>query len=135
MLDASRATAPPHLLIVEDEANIRDLVCLHLDSEGYHCLGVANGGDASHLLQARPFSLVVLDVMLPGKSGLQLCREVRTGDVNRSVPILMLTARAEEADKLAGFQEGADDYLTKPFSMLELSARVGALLRRTQPLP
>jgi DNA-binding response OmpR family regulator len=72
--------------------------------------------------------------MLPGMNGRQLCREVRAGGVNADVPILMLTARAEELDKLAGFQDGADDYLTKPFSMLELSARVAALLRRTQRL-
>ena len=124
-----------HLLIVEDEANIRDLVCLHLESEGYECLGASDGLEAFHLLQTRPFDAVVLDVMLPGMSGLTLCRNVRSGHANREVPILFLTARANETDKLAGFRNGADDYLTKPFSMLELSARIGALTRRTRGMP
>jgi DNA-binding response OmpR family regulator len=80
----------------------------------------------------QPFDVVVLDVMLPGINGLALCRTVRAGHVNREVPILMLTARSDEADKLAGFESGADDYLTKPFSVRELSARVTALTRRTR---
>jgi DNA-binding response OmpR family regulator len=126
------ATEPPHLLIVEDETHIRELVCGHLDSEGYRCATAANGPRALELLQSRPFALVVLDVMLPGVSGLEICRRLRSSDANRDVPILMLSARGEEADKLAGFQGGADDYLTKPFSMLELSARVAALLRRAR---
>lgn len=122
----------PRLLIVEDEANIRDLVRQHLEADGYRCVESGHGSEAMALLQAEPFSLVVLDLMLPGMSGLQLCHQLRTGRVNNDVPVLMLTARSDEADKLAGFQQGADDYLTKPFSMLELSARVAALLRRTQ---
>jgi two-component system OmpR family response regulator len=124
-----------HLLIVEDEANIRDLVCLHLESEGYDCLAAADGAEAYQLLQTRPFDAVVLDVMLPGMSGLTLCRNVRSGHANREVPILFLTARANESDKLAGFRNGGDDYLTKPFSMLELSARIGALTRRSRGTP
>jgi DNA-binding response OmpR family regulator len=123
------------LLIVEDEANIRDLVCMHLGSEGYACAAAANGRDALDLLRSRPFDLVVLDLMLPGINGLTICRTIRAGHVNREVPILMLTARREESDKLAGFNSGADDYLTKPFSMLELTARVGALTRRTRGTP
>jgi DNA-binding response OmpR family regulator len=87
------------------------------------------------VLRARPFDLVVLDLMLPGINGLTLCKTIRAGHVNREVPILMLTARREESDKLAGFNSGADDYLTKPFSMLELTARVGALTRRTRGTP
>ncbi|MDR1990647.1 MAG: response regulator transcription factor [Acidobacteriaceae bacterium] len=134
MLESPRVSGPPQLLIVEDEANIRDLVSLHLESEGYTCQSVSNGSDAFELLKADPYALVLLDVMLPGMNGLQLCREVRSGGVNANVPILMLTARGEEVDKLAGFQGGADDYLTKPFSILELSARVAALLRRTRRL-
>ena len=128
-------SAPRHLLIVEDETNIRDLVCLHLSSEGYECSGVGNGRDALDLLRTRPFDLVVLDVMLPGSNGLAVCKAIRAGHTNREVPILVLTARSEEADKLAGFGSGADDYLTKPFSMRELTARVGALTRRTRGLP
>jgi len=124
-----------HLLIVEDEANIRDLVCLHLESEGYRCRGTADGREALELLRSQPFDVVVLDVMLPGMNGLGLCRSVRAGHANRNVPILMLTARGDESDKLAGFDSGADDYLTKPFSMRELSARVAALTRRSRTLP
>jgi len=135
MQDRRTEAEPRHVLIVEDEANIRDLVCLHLESEGYRCQSTASGRDALDLLRTRPFDVVVLDVMLPGVSGLSLCRSVRSGHVNREVPILMLTARSEESDKLAGFDSGADDYLTKPFSMLELSARVGALTRRTRRIP
>jgi DNA-binding response OmpR family regulator len=124
------AAAPRRLLIVEDEANIRELVSLHLESEGYACAATPNGREALDRLQHEPFDVVVLDIMLPGMSGLELCRTIRAGQANRDVPILMLTARGDEADKLAGFNSGADDYLTKPFSMLELSARVGALTRR-----
>jgi two-component system, OmpR family, response regulator len=123
------------LLIVEDEINIRELVCLHLSAEGYECSPVSNGREALELLRARPFDLVVLDVMLPGANGFAVSRAIRSGHVNREIPILMLTARDEEADKLAGFSSGADDYLTKPFSMLELTARVGALTRRVRGMP
>src|ERR1700754_1472639 len=112
MFDRHSQAEPRQLLIVEDEANIRDLVCLHLESEGYKCLATANGRDALDLLRSRPFDVVVLDVMLPGVNGLSLCRTVRSGHVNREVPILMLTARTDESDKLAGFESGADDYLT-----------------------
>ncbi len=135
MLETHHAARVPqgrHLLIVEDEANIRELVCMHLGSEGYDCVSTGNGRDALELLRSRPFDLVVLDVMLPGINGLTVCRTIRSGHVNREVPILMLTARRDESDTLAGFNSGADDYLTKPFSMLELTARVGALTRRTR---
>ena len=123
------------LLVVEDEANIRDLVCSHLESEGHTCLAASNGAEALDLLKSQPFDVVVLDLMLPGLNGLAVCRSVRAGQANREVPILMLTARADESDKLAGFESGADDYLTKPFSIRELSARVGALTRRTRTVP
>jgi two-component system OmpR family response regulator len=132
---AQGRTPVRQLLIVEDEANIRDLVCMHLGSEGYDCAAAANGRDALDLLHSRPFDLVVLDLMLPGINGLTICKSIRSGHVNREVPILILTARRDESDKLAGFNSGADDYLTKPFSMLELTARVGALTRRTRGTP
>lgn len=118
------------LLIVEDEPNIRDLVRSHLEGEGYDCVSVADGRAALDLVHRKPFDVIVLDLMLPGQDGLSLCRAIRTESRNRDVPILMLTARREEQDKLAGFAHGADDYLTKPFSMKELSARVAALKRR-----
>jgi DNA-binding response OmpR family regulator len=118
------------VLVVEDEPNIRELVCLHLGLEGYACDGVANGQEALARTEATPFDLLVLDVMLPGLDGVSLCRAVRKGSVNRDVPILMLTARSQESDKVIGLESGADDYLTKPFGVRELVARARALLRR-----
>ena len=121
---------PPRVLVVEDEPNIRELVCLHLGLEGYACEGVADGQDALRRTEHERFDLLVLDVMIPSLDGLSLCRAVRSGTVNPDVPILMLTARVEESDKVAGLESGADDYLTKPFGVRELVARARALLRR-----
>jgi DNA-binding response OmpR family regulator len=121
------------VLVVEDEKNIRDLVCLHLQVEGFSCVPAGTGTDALDLLGREPFDLIVLDLMLPGVDGLSVCRAVRRGSVNRDVPILMLTARREEADKVVGLDSGADDYLTKPFGIRELLARVRAVMRRRAP--
>jgi DNA-binding response OmpR family regulator len=118
------------VLVVEDEKNIRDLVCLHLGVEGYTCVPAATGTEALDAVAKQPFDLIVLDLMLPGVDGLSVCRAVRRGTANRDVPILMLTARREESDKVLGLDSGADDYLTKPFGVRELLARVRALLRR-----
>ena len=123
-------TGALRVLVVEDELNIRELVCLHLGLEGYACEGVADGQAALGRTEADRFDLVVLDVMLPGLDGVSLCRAVRRGATNRDVPILMLTARGEESDKVIGLESGADDYLTKPFGVRELVARARALLRR-----
>ena len=131
-------TVPPRVLVVEDEPHIRELVCLHLGLEGYHCDGVGDGPTALQRAEATRFDLLVLDLMLPGLDGLALCRAVRNGRTNRDVPILMLTARREESDKVVGLESGADDYLTKPFGVRELVARARALLRRprlAQPEP
>ena len=118
------------VLVVEDEPNIRELVCLHLGLEGYACEGRADGQEALTLTEVERFDLLVLDVMLPGLDGVSLCRAVRRGNTNRDVPILMLTARSQESDKVIGLESGADDYLTKPFGVRELVARARALLRR-----
>jgi len=126
----SEKTVPPRVLVVEDEPNIRELVCLHLGLEGYACDGVGDGPEALKRTEAERFDLVVLDVMIPGLDGLAVCRAVRKGHTNHDVPILMLTARREESDKVAGLESGADDYLTKPFGVRELIARARALLRR-----
>jgi two-component system OmpR family response regulator/two-component system alkaline phosphatase synthesis response regulator PhoP len=120
----------PRVLVVEDERNIRELVCLHLAHEGYHCEGVADGREALARTEQQRFDLLVLDVMVPGLDGLSLTRAVRNRGLNRDVPILILTARREEADKVVGLESGADDYLTKPFGVRELVARARALLRR-----
>lgn len=124
----------PRILVVEDEPHIRELVCLHLGLEGYQCDAVGDGHTALQRAEAEHFDLLVLDVMLPGLDGLALCRAVRNGRNNRDVPILMLTARREESDKVIGLESGADDYLTKPFGVRELVARARALLRRPPKL-
>jgi two-component system OmpR family response regulator/two-component system alkaline phosphatase synthesis response regulator PhoP len=123
-------TTPPRVLVVEDEPNIRELVCLHLGLEGYSCDGLGDGREALARAEAERYDLLVLDVMIPGLDGLTLCRAVRNGRANQDVPILMLTARREESDKVVGLESGADDYLTKPFGVRELVARARALLRR-----
>ncbi len=118
------------VLVVEDEPNIRELVCLHLGLEGYTCEGVGDGREALKRAERDRYDLLVLDVMIPGLDGLSLCRAVRNGKVTHDVPIMMLTARREEPDKVVGLESGADDYLTKPFGVRELVARARALLRR-----
>ena len=124
-------TSPaPRVMIVEDEANIRELVRFHLSHEGYACDPIADGQTALKRAEAERFDLMVIDLMLPGLDGLSLCRAVRNGALNHDVPILMLTARREESDKVVGLESGADDYLTKPFGVRELVARARALLRR-----
>jgi two-component system OmpR family response regulator/two-component system alkaline phosphatase synthesis response regulator PhoP len=120
----------PRVLVVEDEANIRELVCLHLGLDGLDCEAVGDGREALRRLTETPYDLVVLDLMIPGIDGLTVCKAVRRESANRNVPILMLTARREEADKVVGLESGADDYLTKPFGIRELVARARALLRR-----
>ena len=120
-----------HLLVVEDDAHIRLGLCDALRAEGYEVSECGDGAHALPLLQQAPPDLVILDVMLPHKSGFDLCREIR-GAKNR-VPILMLSAKGQEIDKVVGLELGADDYVTKPFSLRELLARVQALLRRAEP--
>ena len=120
----------PRVLVVEDEQNIRELVCLHLGLEHLDCVQAVDGSEGLRLARERPFDLVILDLMLPGLDGVTVCRAIRRDSINSGVPILMLTARREESDKVLGLESGADDYLTKPFGVRELVARVRALLRR-----
>ena len=120
----------PSALVVEDEANIRELVALHLKLEEVDAAEAADGLTALEMARSRPFDLIVLDVMLPGLDGVTLCRAIRRESANLDTPILMLTARLDESDKVLGLDSGADDYLTKPFGIRELMARVRALLRR-----
>jgi len=133
MASASDAAAPlagRRALVVEDEPHIRELVSLHLGLEGLVVTEAAAGDEALRLSEAQPFDLVVLDLMLPKVDGVTVCRGIRRQRSNADVPILMLTARREEADKVLGLESGADDYLTKPFGVRELVARARALLRR-----
>ena len=127
--DASGA----RVLVVEDEPHIRDLIALHLSLEGLKPIAVGDGDEGLRLARAEPFDLVVLDLMLPGLDGVTVCRAIRRDTTNGDVPILMLTARREESDKVLGLESGADDYLTKPFGVREFVARVRALLRRPRP--
>ncbi len=127
----SHTQPPPHILVVEDEANIRELVSLHLRLENAVPVEAGDGNAALELARQRRFDLVILDLMLPGLDGLTVCRAIRKESSNKGTPILMLTARREETDKVLGLDSGADDYLTKPFGVRELMARVRALLRRT----
>jgi DNA-binding response OmpR family regulator len=124
------APAAARVLVVEDEQNIRDLVLLHLRLEGLEGIAAADGPEGLRLARSERFDLVVLDLMLPGLDGVTVCRAIRRESNNSDVPILMLTARREESDKVLGLESGADDYLTKPFGVRELVARVRALLRR-----
>ncbi|MBM40738.1 MAG: DNA-binding response regulator [Acidobacteria bacterium] len=122
------------VLVVEDDHDIAELVRLHLVRAGFETELVTSGDEVlPRLREARP-DLVVLDVMLPGLSGLEVCRLVRADAELAAVPIVMVTARVHEEDRVAGFEIGADDYVTKPFSPRELVARVQAVLRRTKPL-
>jgi DNA-binding response OmpR family regulator len=125
------ATPGPHILVVEDEPNIRELVSLHLRLEHAVPVEAEDGRTALELARQKRFDLVILDLMLPGLDGLTVCRAIRKDSPNQATPILMLTARRDENDKVLGLDSGADDYLAKPFGVRELMARVRALLRRT----
>jgi len=120
----------PRVLVVEDETNIRELVALHLKLENTMPIEVADGTAALARARAEKYDLIILDLMLPGIDGVTLCRAIRRDSPNSATPILMLTARQEESDKVLGLDSGADDYMAKPFGVRELMARVRALLRR-----
>jgi two-component system alkaline phosphatase synthesis response regulator PhoP len=118
------------VLVIEDDTHIRDLIVLHLGLEGLETEAVGDGLDGLARANTQTFDLVVLDLMLPGMDGVSICRAIRREGPNQDVPILMLTARRDESDKVLGLESGADDYLAKPFGIRELVARVRALLRR-----
>ncbi len=120
------------ILVVEDEADIRKLITYHLSQERFRVLEAENGEDALDLVQQEPPRLIVLDLMLPNLSGLDFCKIIRQNPETAQTPILMLTAKAGEADRVVGLELGADDYITKPFSPREMVARVKAVLRRTE---
>ena len=127
---ASPVSPRPTVLVVEDEANIRELVSLHLRLEELIPVEACDGDSGLNAARSRHFELIILDLMLPGIDGVTVCRAIRRDSPNADTPILMLTARREESDKVLGLDSGADDYLTKPFGIRELLARVRALLRR-----
>src|SRR5215211_8385557 len=123
----------PNILIVEDEEALVLLLRYNLEAEGYGVETVARGDEADLLLKERSPDLVILDWMLPGLSGIELCRRLRARSETKRLPIIMLTARGEESERVRGLATGADDYIVKPFSVPELLARVRALLRRAKP--
>jgi two-component system, OmpR family, phosphate regulon response regulator PhoB len=121
------------VLIVEDEADIRDLLLFHLEREGYQVAQSRSGPEALRLARAIPPDLVLLDLMLPDMDGLEVCRRLRQDPATQGLPIVMLTARGDEVDRVLGLELGADDYVVKPFSPRELIARIRAVLRRVRP--
>ena len=123
---------PDHVLIVDDDEEIRDLLRAYLGRNGFRASGAADGSAMWEALSAGDVDLIVLDVMLPGEDGLTLCRNLRA---RSHVPILMLTARGEDVDRILGLEMGADDYLAKPFNPRELLARIKSVLRRAHTLP
>lgn len=123
------------ILVVEDDATLRDTIAYNLRGEGYGVLTANDGITALEVAWQNPVSLILLDLMLPRLDGLDVCRQLRNKPETAHIPILMLTARGEETDKVVGLELGADDYVTKPFSWKELRARIRALLRRGEQPP
>ncbi|MBS0331912.1 MAG: phosphate regulon transcriptional regulator PhoB [Proteobacteria bacterium] len=123
----------PHVLVVEDEDSLATLLQYNLQKEGYDVALAGDGEEALLLVDERLPDLIVLDWMLPKVSGIEVCRRLRQRNETRNVPIIMLTARGEETDRVRGLDTGADDYVVKPFSMTELTARIRAVLRRIRP--
>jgi len=123
----------PYVLVVEDEDALATLLQYNLDKEGYDVAVAGDGEEALLLADERLPDLVVLDWMLPKVSGIEVCRRLRSRPETRNVPIIILTARGEETDRIRGLDTGADDYVVKPFSMTELTARIRAVLRRIRP--
>jgi len=127
------AVTKPMLLLVEDDRALADLLIWHFDRDGYEIVRTADGDEALILAEERTPDVVILDWMIEGVSGIEVCRRLRRRERTAHVPIIMLTARGEESDRIRGLETGADDYVTKPFSPRELIARVGAVLRRVRP--
>lgn len=127
------SAAQPKVLLVEDEPAQRQVLAYNLEAEGFAVARAETGDDALLLVDEETPDVILLDWMLPGVSGIEICRRLKTRRETRSVPIIMLSARSEEVDRVRGLETGADDYVVKPFSVVELMARVRAQLRRTRP--
>lgn len=124
----------PRILLVEDDASLVELIAYNLEREGFDVVRTGDGEEALILAEEEKPDLAILDWMIENLSGIEVCRRLRRQEATKSLPIIMLTARAEEADRVRGLETGADDYLTKPFSPRELVARVRAILRRARPV-
>jgi len=127
--------AKENILVVEDEEDIQELITYNLTKEGYQVVAVSSGEDAMTSVAKQPPDVILLDLMLPGADGLEVCRMLRNDVATRDIPIIMVTAKGEEADVVVGLELGADDYVTKPFSPKVMIARVRAVLRRTRVRP
>ncbi|MEE2860490.1 MULTISPECIES: phosphate regulon transcriptional regulator PhoB [Paracoccus] len=127
------ARQSPCVLVVEDEGAQREVLGYNLEAEGFEVVVADNGEDALLLVQEEQPDLIVLDWMLPKVSGIEVCRQVKADPATRSIPIIMLSARSEEVDRVRGLETGADDYVVKPYSVVELMARLRTQLRRTRP--
>lgn len=125
--------AKPCVLLVEDEPAQREILRYNLTSEGYEVMMAENGDDALIMVDEVMPDLILLDWMLPGVSGIEICRQVKTRKETRAIPVIMLSARSEELDRVRGLETGADDYVVKPYSVSELMARIRTQLRRTRP--
>jgi phosphate regulon transcriptional regulator PhoB len=128
-------TASKKVLVADDEADVRNLVCSSLKNAGFSPLEAEDGNTALEQARASLPALIVLDLMLPGMSGLEVCKALKAEPATKNIPIIMLTARADEVDRILGFELGADDYMTKPFSPRELTLRVQSVLRRATSQP
>ena len=121
------------ILIIEDEKAVREMLCFNLKNNGFEILEAEDSNSALNALKENEINLILLDWMLPGKQGIEISRLIRSSSEIKDIPIIMLTAKSDESDKVLGLESGADDYVTKPFSPKELVARIKALLRRTAP--
>lgn len=127
------ADLQPSVLIVEDEPAQREVLAYNLECEGFRVIKAADGNEALLLIEEEQPDLILLDWMLPGTSGIEICRQIKSRPAFRMTPVIMLSARSEEVDKVRGLEIGADDYVSKPYSIVELLARVKAQLRRSRP--
>lgn len=125
--------ANPHILVIEDEPAQREVLVYNLESQGFRVTQAANGDEGLLMMSEDPPDILVLDWMLPNVSGIEICRQVKTRSETRNIPVIMLSARSEEVDRVRGLETGADDYVVKPYSVTELMARVRTQLRRSRP--
>ena len=121
------------ILIIEDEKAVREMLCFTLKNDGFEILEAEDSNSALDALKENEIDLILLDWMLPGKQGIEISRLIRSSSEIKDIPIIMLTAKSDESDKVLGLESGADDYVTKPFSPKELVARIKALFRRASP--
>jgi len=132
-VSVSRVNQKPKVLLVEDELSQREILVYNLEADGFAVIAARTGDEALLLVSENELDIIILDWMIPDTSGLEVCRQIRASQHNNSIPIIMLSARSEEMDRVRGLEMGADDYVMKPYSVVELMARIRAQLRRYRP--